>query len=644
MNKLKLKNILLLFIYIFFLPNLIFANYEKKGIDESKINAKTYDIEIHNLYKSLDKYQTLSLNEFESKLHQLKALTNQSNANDILYFHYYEILFLKEKNIDSAIQIYNFYKPKIINNYNLLFDYNLAYASLLIKKNKYQTALDTLFALLTLSEKNNSKYRTSRIKTGIGWAYMEMKQLKKAIYWFHQSLNDIKNEADDYRQEISYNNLSSCYGEQGIWDSSWHYNNLALYYGIKHNNIYSLISSYFIRADLYIYHKKDFKNAETCFNKGIELENKRNDPFYLVSNLASMSLFYSNYNKPQKALHTALQAEKIAIEHHLTAKYPFVYDALSEAYAASGDYKKQAQILKKINLIQDTLYLQNSEKALAEMNAKYESSNKQNIITKQQYEITRKNNALIIAIVFFILISFLLYFVYLNRVQKQEKKYQSKLLHQNIESTKLIIQAEENERNRIAADLHDTVGQSITAAKFNFEAFINKIQINNESEKNLSQVIKQLLDESSKEVSNVSRNMMPNALMKLGLGSAIKNFIEKLDGQKIRIIANIDIQHNIEKSTEIIVYRIIQEIVNNVIKHAFANQLYITASTDPHSLSITLEDNGVGFDLKNMKENNGIGLNNIRTRIAFLQGNVDIDSSPQKGTCITLYIPLKHNF
>ena len=294
-----------------------------------------------------------------------------------------------------------------------------------------------------------------------------------------------------------------------------------------------------------------------------------------------------------------------------------------------------------MNSLRDSVYRKTSEHAVAEMNTKYETEIKEKTIQKQQFEITKKNYLLFGGLGFFLLLGVLIFLLYRNHAYQQEKHLQFELIKQQDLSTKAVIEAEENERKRIAADLHDGVGQMLTAVKMNLEGLTDRIMIANPDDKNVYEKVKLLLEESCKEVRNVSHNIMPNALLKSGLGTAIKDFIEKVNNEKLQINLSVTgIHEKLSSSIEIVVYRVIQECVNNVIKHSKADRLDIAIIKDIDGLNVTIEDNGSGFNLSNLNHAKGIGMRNIRTRIEYLKGSLDIDTKPGKGTLIAFNIPI----
>ena len=203
--------------------------------------------------------------------------------------------------------------------------------------------------------------------------------------------------------------------------------------------------------------------------------------------------------------------------------------------------------------------------------------------------------------------------------------------------------AEEKERKRIAADLHDGVGQLMTAAWLNLQVLEKQTTNGTDEQQQLINKTTLLVGESCKEVRQVSHNMMPNALLKKGLINAVKEFTQQIDSSILSInlqAEGLDVE--LDSITETILYRVIQESVNNAIKHAAASELDISIHHANGNIDVLIEDNGQGFDIKKIDNNkNGLGLQNIRSRILFLKGTVDWDSSPSNGTVVAIHIPPK---
>ena len=135
---------------------------------------------------------------------------------------------------------------------------------------------------------------------------------------------------------------------------------------------------------------------------------------------------------------------------------------------------------------------------------------------------------------------------------------------------------------------------------------------------------------------------MPNALLKKGLVNAVREFIQQISGNKLSINLQTDgLQKPIPNHVEMVLYRVIQESVNNVIKHAEASNLDISINQEPDGIDVMIEDNGKGFDAGKITSSDGIGLNNIKNRVQYLKGTVEWNTAPGNGTLVAIHIPIE---
>ncbi|HYM94760.1 MAG TPA: sensor histidine kinase, partial [Chitinophagaceae bacterium] len=314
---------------------------------------------------------------------------------------------------------------------------------------------------------------------------------------------------------------------------------------------------------------------------------------------------------------------------------------MSSVAEKQGRYQDAFEYFKKTTTIRDSLFSIEKTKQIEELNTKYETEKKELIIEQQENHI-RSQNFLFIGIAAFVILSVLLAYSQYKRFRlKQEARLKTEVMKQQELATKAVIEAEEEERNRIARDLHDGVGQMMSVAKMNLSAFESEIDFKKEEQKSAFEKIINLVDESCKEVRNVSHNMMPNVLLKKDLATALNDFVDKLDKKNLYIRLHIEgLDERLDSNIESVLYRVVQECVNNVIKHSGATELDISIIRDKDGISATIEDNGKGFNIPENDRSDGIGLKNIITRIDYLRGAVDFDSAPGRGTVVSLHVPL----
>ena len=314
---------------------------------------------------------------------------------------------------------------------------------------------------------------------------------------------------------------------------------------------------------------------------------------------------------------------------------------LSDKYKAEGNDKKALEYLNKMMVVKDSLATEAMTKKIANLQSMYETDKREKELLLQKEQLSKQRYLIIALIIFFVFVVLMMYMLFIKKQLKQEAKMQSEISRQQGLATQAVLQAEEKERKRIAGDLHDGVGQMMSAVKMNLSSLAAKINLTNENDIALLDKTILLVDESCKEVRSVSHNMMPNALLKAGLSSAVKEFIDKIDHSKLQVnLYTEGLQDRLGNNLETVLYRVIQEIVNNVIKHAAANQLDISLIKDADGISCTVEDNGKGFNMASMQNVEGIGLKNIQTRINYLKGTVEWDSFNGKGTLVAIHVPI----
>ena len=262
-------------------------------------------------------------------------------------------------------------------------------------------------------------------------------------------------------------------------------------------------------------------------------------------------------------------------------------------------------------------------------------------LSNTQLAVSRRNVMLAALAGAVLLLSLLGYSFYRRKQLAQETRLQQSILEQQEKSTKAVLEAEEAERQRIAKDLHDGVGQMMSAAKMNLSAYEYAAQFQTSQEKQSFEKIIQLVDESCAEVRAVSHNMMPNALLKNSLAAAVREFISKLDSRQLAVhLYTEGLEERLDFNVETVLYRVIQECVNNVVKHSGASKLDISLIKDKKEITATIEDNGKGFNSDAVQKSEGMGMKNIRTRIEYLKGSVDFDAAPGRGTLVALHVPL----
>jgi len=509
-----------------------------------------------------------------------------------------------------------------------------------MRKNQYKEAINMGLQVIDKAEKGKDILLQMKGKTLIGWAYLEMGQTSEALNWHLKALKTTSDTLTLEKYGILFANLALNYKGLGKKDSSFYYINKAISYSRKNENLFALSNSLAIEAQLYVTSGKN-QLAEAPLKEVVAIRKLIGDPFYIVSDMAQLGLYYAHNNQPDKGIAICNEGITIARQYKLDTKLFFLYNTLAENYKTQGNISKYAETMEQVISLKDSVYQKNSAEALAEMQTKYELQKKETTILHQQYDLARKNALVTGSIGLLAATLFFGYFYLQNRKKNQRLKLQALEMEQKKKTTQAVMQAEEQERKRIAGELHDSVAQKMVVAKISLEALNNHLQQMNEKEKKIFNNVQTLLEESTTEVRNLSHTMMPQVLSLAGLSEIVKSFLDKVEQADLKI--NFSSEGDFTKITEntaLMIYRVIQEAVQNVLKHASATKLDVSMICENNEVDVIIEDNGVGFKTGAEAVVSGNGLGNIRSRIAFLNGKLDIDSTVGNGTIIAFYVPL----
>ncbi|WP_228446062.1 ATP-binding protein [Chryseobacterium gleum] len=280
--------------------------------------------------------------------------------------------------------------------------------------------------------------------------------------------------------------------------------------------------------------------------------------------------------------------------------------------------------------------------------AKLETQQKNNDINSYKKLLAFKekiNTYYVFFIIFFIILIFLLLYAYKQRARsiKRRDELHALAMEQEKQNSKIstltaLLQGQEQERGRLARDLHDGLGGLLSGTKHQL-SYLNPHQSENLQE-GISKSLEQI-DGAVEELRRVAHNLMPDLLMKYGLEVAIEEFASRISNNALDIHTEfINYSNSLSQEKQLIIYRIIQELVNNAIKHAETSEIIIQISEEQNQLNVTVEDNGKGFDLTALDVRKTAGFHNIELRVQFLKGTMNITSELNIGTSIEIQIPI----
>lgn len=564
----------------------------------------------------------------------------EKDTESIIQSRFYTAMYLSRKGrLDTAIAIVDscIITLKQKDNTKLQNRFMMLKSNLLIRSDKQKESMNNSLQLLRSAEATNDVYVQMRAKILIGWAYMELSQNRKALDWLFAAEKLQNTLPQNLWQPFLHSDMAALYNELKKNDSALYYIKKSLEEALQKNDLSYLANTYFIYGGISADMGQKNK-AVNLLEKGLRFRELIGDPFYIVSDIYQMGLFYADNKQPSKGIAILHEGIAMAYQNRLFEKLPILYSALARNYQIAGNYKEYAQTLDTLIQLKDSLYKKNSADALAEMQAKYEVQKKENTIIHQQYDIAKKD-LFIYTIGGLLCITLLIgFFIFQNRKKNQRLKLQAIEMEQKRELTHAVMKAEEEERKRIAADLHDSVAQKMVVAKLNLEALAINLDMVDQK-KTIFENISLLLKESTEEVRSLSHSMMPHAFERYGLTNSIKDFLNKIHKKDLKINFNAEGDFKqLKDNKAFLIYRIMQECIQNALKHSAATKLDISMMCANNEADIIIEDNGKGFNIN--ENNSGNGLKNIQSRVEFLNGKLEINSVPEKGTVIAIFVPL----
>lgn len=369
--------------------------------------------------------------------------------------------------------------------------------------------------------------------------------------------------------------------------------------------------------------------------------------FYSIAQNDSLLKIINTPEIPKTKQQLLNQAEIYLMKSILFSKKQDVQQAilyysgvLSDVQAYKGDYKSAFANLQFKFKYRDSLFSQENKNAIAKLESEKEILQLKNINEKKSI----LNRILIGSAIALILFSIMGYRNFRNKqkVSSQQQEIQQQKITELEKDKQLfaidaMLKGQEEERSRIAKDLHDGLGGMLSGTKLSFIHMKENLVLTPENaalfDKSLS-----MLDRTIADLRKVAHNLMPEALVKFGLADALKDFCDSIQTSTgIKVVYQQQGEHRkLPNTPEVFTYRIIQELVNNAIKHANANQIIVQLNINTHKLSITVEDDGNGFDINKIANSKGAGMDNIKYRVQYFNGTLDIVTTPGNGTSVNI--------
>ncbi|MGC4101227.1 tetratricopeptide repeat-containing sensor histidine kinase [Ferruginibacter sp.] len=544
--------------------------------------------------------------------------------------------YVRKNYIDSALLIVDRIIPLYKNDQqhqdfyvNILF----LKSKILDRGNRYTLALTQLYEVLETAETLKDTLILIQAKTGIGWVQMEMEQYHEALPWLYKALYTSANKKYYKNYGALYSNIASTYNALGKADSAMLYINIAINDARENNNLLFLATALSMEAKIFIDNGQAHL-AEAPLHEAVEIRKKLNDPFYTVYDMSSLASYYATNNQTEKGIELCKEGIQLAKQSGLSSQLLMIYRSLAENYKAAGKIAEYSTTLESIIALKDSFNNINSSKLLADMQFSSEAQKKEKTIVEQKLNLTVKNYWLFGSALFAVMAAMIVWLGFKNYNRKQNIKMELALAEEKRIATQSIIDAEEQERKRIAADLHDNIGAYASAIRADVEKISTAgFEKSNHALNNLQQ--------HSQEIINSLRDTIwvlnKENITITGISDRLKNYINKLQPtyDAIHLVLNEDIEHDTRLSSQnaLNIFRIIQEAIHNALKHSGANLITVTISSR-ENIRINITDNGKGLEAA--IASGGNGMINMKARAKQTGMELLISSEKNHGTVLEL--------
>jgi len=499
---------------------------------------------------------------------------------------------------------------------------------ILTLKKQFEPAISSYLNAVKGYQNEGNVIKEHVVYNNIANIYLALGDFEQSYYFISKCFNEIGKHPENVNYLTMLGILTICENNlQKLDDAKNHLNELIPKVDTS-NNILAKVIAYYAQSE-YRFKNDDYLQAIRPAEKSIMLSEKFGlDQYVLIGNTLLMGV-YNELGDYKKSLVHGLEAlHYLKTSKNKSAKHS-IFQGLSIAYAEQNDFKKAYFYQKSADSLRSIDRKIKTRSKLDSLLVAFETSEAQNEVLRKEIqikakdqEIEERNNLIILIslILFIFLIVGVSIYIYVRQkrileIEKSEKEF-----------IQAIREGEEMERKRISSELHDGLASELTALKIAIE----KEQIKD-------QRIFNLLSNTHALTRRISHNLAPLKLEQAGLIGAVRDFIENNDFEnKISFYTNIESKISLDVLKQTVVYRCIQELIQNAMKHSKAQKISVQIIQMEHDIQISVEDDGVGFDVRKIAK--GVGIASLKARLASIGGEILIDSTPGHGTSIFINI------
>lgn len=540
-----------------------------------------------------------------------------------------EMVDIFKENIKNAKQI-EYLEGEAEAKYNLSTAYNY-------RGDSYDKSAEAMLEAIKIYESLDKKEKMAELYGEMGWR-MKRRDLDNAMQYMQKGISIARDNA--YKNELK--NLYNNYGVLKQWnnevDSAVYYFEAGLKIKQEQNDEFGIPYSLSNLAGAYLA-KKDHETAGSLLKESIQLRIQLQDSVGLGENFTQLAEVYYSDKKLDLALDFFKKSTQIAIAKEYRSLEKFNYEYLTKIYQDKNQADSALSYFKKFVEVKDEMFTEAQEAKISELTIAYETEKKELALAESKIEIQQKNLLLYLSLAGILVLGLIGYLIYKQQRTKNlklKKEMQLKTALAKIETQNKL----EEQRLRISRDLHDNIGSQLTFVISSLQFIQYQKKLKTEEIKSRINAIGNFTQQTIHELRDTIWAMNKDEIILSDLLNRLNNFINQLD---IKENISVEVSQSLENEIDNIVftaldgihvYRIIQESINNAVKHADAENITIDLDFENKELFVTIQDDGKGFDLNKVQGSNG--LKNLQKRADKLKAGIEILSETDNGSTIKL--------
>ena len=502
---------------------------------------------------------------------------------------------------------------------------------------KPDSSMASYLECIKLLENTTDYYSLGNAYCSMGVVYGNTKVYDKAIYYKLKAVAIGRQQKDSSLLMEALTEIADTYGEMAQPEKGFPFAYEALPITLASKNSAAMGSTFYTLSALHLANgnaDSAIYYAQRCMHYCL----LSGDINTYMGGALCLSGGYDHLNAQQQRKRVLSKALQQSMKAGAVMLLDDIYKNLADASYKTGDYKRAYDYFSRYSLYKDSVLNERMNRSVGELEIKYQTAKKEHVLSQNKLQLAQKDlqlqknryymNYTLTALMVALLVVALLFLRAKHKKRLHQNELKSIQQQKELQLLQALMKGEEKERSRIAKDLHDGVAGMLAAVKMHFSSMPAADEISHTE--GYRQGMK-LLNEATHEIRKTSHNLMPEVLLQHGLDEALRRFCNNVNNSR-----TLQMQYDswgeinrFDDGFELSVYRIVQELVNNIIKHSKATQAMVQLNQRDDLLTLSIEDNGIGFSQTN--ESEGMGLQSLQSRIKAMNGKLEIESSEQSG-------------